>query len=114
VFYLLQNDGDLVYTTNTGTTYTTLTGPGGAVTYIDMAQDRNTGRIYIVDNSGRAHWIDTTSGTPSGSWTSGTGNTGDAPVAIAVNEIPEFSDYVIPIAASAVVVFVGFYRRKRK
>jgi len=44
-FYLLQSDGDLVYTTNTGGTYTTFGSkpPSGSGTYVDMAQDRNTG-----------------------------------------------------------------------
>jgi len=111
--FILQNDSDIRYDTESdgAGSWTRLAGPASSG-YVDLDWDATNSKIWIADDSGNAYTYTPKSGGSAGegTWSNQvSGPTGgNHVVAIALNEVPEFPELLLPLLG-----MVAFYRKCR-
>jgi hypothetical protein len=111
--FVLQTDGDVRYNNNGNQGWSRIQTPSAKYSYIDIDLE---GYTSDDGNLNSYLWTVTTGGqtfkyhTGDGTWDTLGTSSYDGTIAIAVNEIPEFKDVLIPLLGTVIVII--FVRRK--
>jgi len=119
-FFILQTDGDVRYDFdgNSANPWNSIAGPFvmTPTTWVDIAYETSSNKLWTITSTGKVYSNPIkTAGNPGdmSGWDTSLGTTKETGVvAIAVNEIPEFGEVVVPLLGSVVMFFV-FRRRQR-
>jgi hypothetical protein len=110
--FVLQTDGNIRNSTD-GNSWSDIASPDNLNIYVDIFFDSVTtnGALWIINDTGKTYKY-TFGASSGGSWSTLGSTYQTTPVAIVVNEIPEFEEILIPLVGT-VALFV-FFRRNRK
>ena len=121
--FVLQTDGDIRYDDGNGgvSPWNKIKAPNvispGTTHYVDIdiefntTEDQQESYIWIVRSDSQVYKYETFGNAPGGNWVITLGKTGESnPTAIAVNEIPEFKDVLVPLLGTVIIVII--VRRK--